>query len=111
MAATATQTGTVTKGLLVSIEANRGREADVEAFLNAGLEIVLGEPATTAWFAIKLGPSTYGIFDVFPDEAGRDAHLGGKVAAALMENVGELYGEPTLEKLDVLASKLPGSRP
>jgi hypothetical protein len=108
VADTATQTGTVTKGLLVRIDAIPGREADVEAFLHSGLEIVLGEPATTAWFAIKLGPSTYGIFDVFPDEAGRDAHLGGKVAAALMDNVGELYVEPTLEKLDVLASKLPG---
>ena len=108
MDGTAAQTGTVTKGLLVRIEANPGREADVEAFLNGGLEIVLGEPATTAWFAVRLGPSTFGIFDVFPDEAGREAHLGGKVAAALMGNVGELYGEPTLEKLDVLASKLPG---
>ena len=67
------------------------------------------EPATTAWFAIRLGPSTFGIFDVFPDEAGRDAHLGGKVAAALMENVGDMYPEPTIEKLDVRASKLPGA--
>ena len=100
--------GTVTKGLLVRIEAKPGREADVEAFLNGGLELVLEEPATTAWFAIQLGPSTYGIFDVFPDDGGRDAHLNGKVAAALMENAGELYAEPALEKLDVLASKLPG---
>jgi len=103
-----TQTGTVTKGLLVRIEANPGREGDVEAFLNSGLELVLEEPATTAWFAIQLGPSTYGIVDVFPDDDGRDAHLNGKVAAALMQNVGELYGQPTLEKLDVLAAKLPG---
>lgn len=109
MADTATQTGTVTKGLLVRIEANPGREADVETFLNSGLGLVLEEPATTAWFAIQLGPSTYGIFDVFPNDEGRDAHLNGKVAAALMENVGDLYGQPTLEKLDVLASKLPGS--
>jgi quinol monooxygenase YgiN len=108
MADTATQTGTVTKGLLVRIEANPGREADVEAFLNSGLDLVMDEPATTAWFAIQLGPTTYGIFDVFPDDDGRDAHLNGKVAAALMENAGELYGEPTLEKLDILASKLPG---
>ncbi len=108
MADTVTQTGAVTKGLLVRIEANPGREADVEAFLNGGLELVLEEPATTAWFAIQLSPSTYGIFDVFPNDDGRDAHLNGKVAAALMENAGELYGPPTLEKLDVLASKLPG---
>jgi quinol monooxygenase YgiN len=109
MADTATQTGTVTKGLLVRIEANPGREADVEAFLESGLDIVRSEPATTAWFAIKLGPSTYGIFDVFPDEAGRDAHLGGQVATALMDKVGELYGEPTLEKLARPAAKLPGA--
>ena len=108
MADMATQTGTVTKGLLVRIEAKAGREADVDAFLNGGLELVLEEPATTAWFAIQLGPSTYGIFDVFPDDDGRDAHLNGKVAAALMENAGELYDQPTLEQLDVLASKLPG---
>ena len=108
MADTVTQTGMVTKGLLVRIEANPGRETDVETFLNTGLELVLGEPATTAWFAIQLGPSTYGIFDVFPNDEGRDAHLNGKVAAALMENAGEPYGQPTLEKLDVLASKLPG---
>ncbi len=108
MATTDTQTGTVTKGLLVRIEAKSGREGDVEAFLNGGLDLVMDEPATTAWFAIKLGPSTYGIYDVFPDDDGRDAHLNGKVAAALMENAGELYDQPTLEQLDVLASKLPG---
>lgn len=108
MADTVSQTGTVTKGLLVRIEANPGREADVEAFLDGGLALVLEEPATTAWFAIKLGPTTYGIFDVFPDDDGRDAHLNGKVAAALMEYAGEMYGQPTLEKLDILASKLPG---
>ena len=108
MAETATQTGTVTKGIFVRIAANPGREADVEEFLNSGLELVMEEPATTAWFAIQIGPSTYGIFDVFPDDDGRDAHLNGKVAAALTENAGELYGEPTLEKLDILASKLPG---
>jgi len=66
MADTATQTGIVTKGLFVRITANPGREAEVEAFLNGGLELVLEEPATTAWFAVQLGPSTYGIFDVFP---------------------------------------------
>lgn len=104
----ATQTNTVTKGLLVRIEVKEGREADVEAFLNGGLDLVLDEPDTTAWFAIRLGPTTYGIFDVFGDDGGRDAHLNGKVAEALMANAGELYGDPAIEKLDVLASKLPG---
>lgn len=106
----ASQTGstTVTKGLLVRIEAQPGKEGDVAAFLESAQSIVEGEPDTTAWFAIRLGPSTFGIFDVFPDDGGRDAHLNGQVAAALMENAGTLYGEPVIEKLDVLASKLPG---
>ncbi len=100
--------GTVTKGLLVRIEAAEGREAEVEQFLEGGLSMVEEEPDTTAWFAVKLGPSTYGIFDVFPDDSGRQAHLSGKVAAALMENAGDLFASPTIEELDVLAAKLPG---
>ena len=64
-------------------------------------------PATTAWFAIRLSPSTFGIFDVFPDEAGRQAHLNGPIAAALMARASELLSQtPLIEKLDVLAAKL-----
>ena len=70
--------------------------------------MVREEPKTTAWFGIQLGPSTFGIFDVFPDEEGREAHLSGRVAAALMDDVGELFQEPTIERIDVVASKLPG---
>jgi len=70
--------------------------------------MVQEEPKTTAWFGIQLGPSTFGIFDVFPDEEGREAHLSGRVAAALMDNVGELFQEPTIERIDVIAFKLPG---
>ncbi len=70
--------------LYVRLEAKPGKESDVENFLRGGLSIVQQEPATTAWFAIRLGPSTFGIFDAFPDEAGRQAHLSGRVAAALM---------------------------
>jgi hypothetical protein len=99
---------TVTKGLLVRIEAKPGKESEVEDFLNQGKSLVEGEPETTAWFAIRLGESTYGIFDAFPGEDGRDAHLGGAVAKALGENAGELYTDPQIEKLDVIASKLPG---
>jgi quinol monooxygenase YgiN len=99
---------TVTKGLLVRIEAKPGKESDVEDFLNQGKSLVEEESETTAWFAIRFGEATYGIFDVFPDEDGRDAHLGGAVAKALGENAGELYSEPEIEKLDVIASKLPG---
>ncbi len=62
-------------GLYVRIEAKPGRESDVEAFLKNGLPLVEGEPATLAWFGVRMGPTTFGIFDVFPDERGREAHL------------------------------------
>lgn len=98
----------VNVALLVRLKAKPGKEADVESFLRGGLSIVQEEPATTAWFAIRLGPSTFGIFDAFPDEAGRQAHLSGRVAAALMAQAGELFAEaPVIEKVDVLAAKLP----
>jgi quinol monooxygenase YgiN len=98
-------------GLFVRLEAKPGKEKEVEAFLRGGLAIVQEEPATAAWFAIRLGPSTFGIFDAFPDEAGRQAHLSGRVAAALMAKASDLLGEPpAIEKVDVLAAKFPESR-
>ncbi len=98
----------VTVALYVKLEAKRGKEAEVENFLKGGLAIVREEPATTAWFAIRMAPSTFGIFDAFPDEAGRAAHLSGRVAAALMAKAGELLASPpSIEKVDVLAAKLP----
>jgi quinol monooxygenase YgiN len=94
--------------LFVRLEAKPGKEKEVENFLVSGLPIVNEEPDTTAWFGIRLGPSTFGIFDAFPNEAGRQAHLSGKVAAALMEKAGELFSEPpSIENVDVLAAKLP----
>ena len=94
--------------LFVRLEAKPGKEAAVEEFLRAGLPIVQDEPATTAWFGIRLGPRTFGIFDAFPDEAGRQAHLSGRVAAALMAKAPELFAKPpAIEKVDVLAAKLP----
>ena len=94
--------------LFVRLEAKPGKEAEVEAFLKSGLPLVEEEPATTAWFGLRLGPSTFGIFDAFPDESGRDAHLSGRVAAALMANASELLAQPpSIEKVDVLAAKLP----
>src|SRR5882672_6368309 len=99
---------TVRTALWVPLKAKPGKEAAVESFLKSGLALVQQEPATTAWFAVKLGPSMYGIFDVFPDEAGREAHLTGAVAKALMANAAELLTEPPkIEKLEVLAAKLP----
>ncbi len=96
--------------LFVRLDAKPGKEAEVEQFLRAGLPMVEEEPGTTAWFGIRLGPSTFGIFDAFPDEAGRNAHLSGRVAAALMAKAGELLSKPpSIEKVDVLAAKLPRS--
>ena len=98
----------VTVALLVRLEAKPGKEKAVQDFLEGGLAVVEGEPATTAWFAIRMGASTFGIFDAFPDEAGRQAHLSGRVAAALMAKAGELLAKPpAIEKVDVLAAKLP----
>jgi quinol monooxygenase YgiN len=99
----------VTKALYVSMKAKPGKEAEVEEFLNGGLALVNDEPATTAWFAMQMGPSTYGIFDAFPDDAGRDAHLAGRVAEALMAKAGELLEQPpAIHKVDILRAKLPG---
>jgi quinol monooxygenase YgiN len=99
----------VTVALMVRLEAKRGKEAEVESFLRSGLPIVQEEPETTAWFAIRMGPMTFGIFDAFPSDAGRQAHLAGRVAAALMAKASELLVEPpVIEKVDVLAAKLPG---
>ncbi|MGD1074879.1 MAG: antibiotic biosynthesis monooxygenase [Thermodesulfovibrionales bacterium] len=95
--------------LLVRLEAKPGKEAEVESFLRGGLSVVQEEPATTAWFAIRLGTSTFGIFDAFPDEAGRQAHLSGRLAAALMAKASELLTQPPIiEKVEILATKLPG---
>ena len=99
----------VNVALFVRLEAKAGKEADVAKFLRDGLAIVQEEPATTVWFALQLGPSTFGIFDAFPNEAGRQAHLSGRVAAALMARASELFSKPpAIEKVDVLASKLAG---
>jgi quinol monooxygenase YgiN len=98
----------VSKALYVRLEAKSGKEAEVETFLRGGLAIVQQEPATTAWFALRMGPSTFGIFDAFPDDAGRQAHLSGRVAAALMAKASELLATPpAIENVDVLAAKLP----
>ena len=101
----------VTKALLVRLEAKPGKEADVASFLTSGLPMVQAEPATIAWFGIRLGPTTYGIFNAFPDDAGRQAHLSGRVAQALTARASELFSQPpNIEQIDVLAAKLPSRR-
>ena len=98
----------VSVGLLVTLEAKPGKEDDLAAFLTGALPLVEEEPQTTAWFAVRLAPSRFAIFDAFPSEAGRDAHLAGPVAAALIESAPELLAsEPVIEMVDVLADKLP----
>src|SRR5215207_2033945 len=98
----------VNVALFVRLEAKPGKEAEVAEFLRQGLPLVQAEPHTTAWFGIQLGPRTFGIFDAFPDESGRQAHLNGRVAAALMSKASELFSQPpSIERVDVLAAKLP----
>ena len=95
----------VKTALFVRLEAKPGKEQEVADFLKSGLPLALQEPATVSWFAIRLGPSTFAIFDAFPDEAGRQAHLNGRIAAALMAKAGELLSQPpSIEKADVLAA-------
>lgn len=96
-----------TVGLLVRLEAKLGKEDEVAQLLRDGLSFVLEEPATPAWFAIRIAPATFGIFDAFPDEGGRQAHLAGRLAAALMSRAAELLAKPpSIEQVDVLAAKL-----
>ena len=92
--------------LYVPLEAKPGKEQDVAAFLKSALPLVEAEPGTRTWYAIQEGPSSFAIFDSFDDEAGREAHLNGKVAAALMANADELLAKPpAIYKLDLLAVK------
>ena len=94
--------------LLVRLEAKPGKESAVAQFLQDALPLANQESATPVWFALRLGPSTFGIFDAFRDEAGRKAHLGGPIAAALMANATQLLAQPLqIEEVDVLAAKLP----
>jgi quinol monooxygenase YgiN len=98
-----------TKALYVRLQAKPGKEAEVRSFLESAVPLVEAEPDTTAWFAIQMGPSEFGIFDAFPNDEGRAAHLSGAVASALMGKADELLAEtPDIHQVDVLADKLPG---
>lgn len=95
--------------LLVRLQAKPGKEGEVASFLESGLALANQEAATPVWFALRLGPSTFGIFDAFADDEGRQAHLAGPIAAALMAKAPDLLAEaPQIEHVDVLAAKLPG---
>jgi quinol monooxygenase YgiN len=91
-------------GLLVKLEARPGKESEAEAFLKAAQPLALNETATLKWYAIKLGPGKFGIFDTFANEAGRNTHLTGEIAKALTARASELFGvPPQVEKVEVLA--------
>lgn len=93
--------------LLVRLEAKAGKETAVARFLEGALPLANAEIATPVWFALRLGPSTFGIFDAFADDAGRKRHLAGPIAAALMKNASELLSKPpVIEQVDLLAVKL-----
>ena len=95
-------------GLFVRLEAKPGKEKDVAAFLKQGLQMAQQEATTPLWFALRLGPSTFGVFDAFPDESGRQAHLNGAIAKALFANAPDLLSAPpSIEKHEVLGAKLP----
>jgi quinol monooxygenase YgiN len=97
--------------LYVPLEAKPGKEKDVAEFLRSALPLVEAEPGTVSWYAIKEGPSSFAIFDTFNDEAGRDAHLNGKVATALMAKAADLFAKPpAIQKIDILTDKLPKTK-
>ena len=91
------------------LEAKPGKEKEVEEFLKSALPLAEREPGTTSWYALKIGPSKFGIFDTFADEAGRNAHLNGEIAKALFGKAQELFvKEPQVHKIEILAAKVPG---
>lgn len=94
--------------LWVQLEAKPGKEQEVADFLKSALPLVEQEPATVTWFALRMGPATFGIFDAFANEEGRQSHLTGAVAAALMSKATDLLAKPPeIVKIDVLSAKLP----
>ncbi len=96
--------------LLALLRARPGKERAVEAFLASARPLVLLETGTTSWYAVKLDGAQYGIFDTFPDEEGRAAHLNGQIARLLFARAEELFAEPpVIQMLEILASKVPAS--
>jgi quinol monooxygenase YgiN len=94
-------------GLFVRLEAKPGKEKEVAAFLKQALEMANQETTTPLWFALRLGPSTFGVFDAFHDESGRQAHLNGPIARALMAQAPNLFAvPPSIEKTEILQAKV-----
>lgn len=98
--------------LFVRFEAKTGKEKEVEELLKDGLHLVQDEPGTNSWYALRLGFSTFAIFDTFSNDAARQAHLTGEIAKKLMAKASQLFlHPPTIEKADVLAVKMPEPEP
>ena len=94
------------KAIWVMLKAKEGQEAAVEAFLKQGASMAAAESGTVKWYGVKIAPGMYGVFDTFADEAGRDAHLTGEIAKALMANAPDLFSnEIKIEKMDILGVK------
>ena len=94
--------------LFARLEAKAGKEKEVAKFLEAGLSLANQEATTPIWFALRLGPQTFGVFDAFTDESGRQDHLNGPIAKALMAQAPELFSKPpAIEQVEVLGAKLP----
>lgn len=94
-------------GILATLQARLGKEADVEAFLQSATPLVEAEIGTTAWFSFRIGPALFGIFDTFKDEEGRAAHVNGEVAGALFARAEELFvAPPQIQTVDILAEKV-----
>jgi quinol monooxygenase YgiN len=100
----------LTRSLFARLEAKPGMEEAVAAFLMQGLELAEQEATTPVWFALRLGPTTFGVFDAFGDDAGLQAHLDGPIARALMHRAPEMLAQPpAIERLEVLGAKVPRS--
>lgn len=100
----------VTVGLLIRIEAKPDKVPEVEAMLKSALEHVRTETATVVWFALRLGPTTFGVFDASVDEANRQAHLDANAKTLRGPAAAELFaGSPVIEHVDVIAAKLPAA--
>src|SRR6476660_6085547 len=98
----------ISLGLFVRLEAKPGKEQEVAAFLGQALQMANQEATTRLWFSLRLGPSTFGVFDAFGDEAGRQTHLNGPITKALMANAPSLFAvPPSIEKTEILGAKLP----
>jgi quinol monooxygenase YgiN len=97
----------LTVSLFVRLEAKPGKESEVAAFLAQALQLANAEVTTPVWFALRMGPTTFGVFDAFKDEAGRQSHLDGPIAKALMQNApGLLSAPPVIQRVDVLGAKV-----